>query len=114
MSVIPAALLAFAISPAKRILTIALFCVAHFLEGDVVAPLAERKIVRLPPALTLAVQLLLASVTADMDVALAAPLTAVVLGVADVLLPSESGNSSVHPPDKRTAAKEFDARVQVS
>lgn len=97
-----------------RLLTIALFCIAHFLEGDVVTPLVERKILKLLPALTLAVQLLLASVAGDLDVALAAPFTAVVLGVADVLLPSESSDSSAHPPDKGTAAKKFDARVKVS
>jgi predicted PurR-regulated permease PerM len=101
LSVTPAALIAFAISPTKGILTIALFCAAHFLEGNVATPLAERKIVRLPPALTLAVQLLLASVAGALGVALAAPLTAVMLGVADVLLPSDTAQStrlSAHAP----------------
>lgn len=112
LSVIPAALLAFAVSPTKGVLTMAWYCVAHFLEGNVITPLAERKIVRLPPALTLAVQLLLASVAGALGVALAAPLTAVMLGVADVLLPSESGGSSAHRVDATAATEKFDARVQ--
>ncbi|HEV2132796.1 MAG TPA: AI-2E family transporter [Terracidiphilus sp.] len=114
VSVIPAALLAFAISPMKGILTIALFCVAHLLEGNIVTPLAERKIVRLPPALTLAVQLLLASLAGALGVALAAPLTAVMLGIAEVLLPPETGETPPHSADSTSVAKEFDVRVQAS
>jgi predicted PurR-regulated permease PerM len=89
LSVLPAALLAFAISPLKGILTIALFCLAHLLEGIVVTPLVERKIVTLPPALTLTIQLLLATVAGALGVALAAPLTAVMLGCMKALLPPE-------------------------
>jgi predicted PurR-regulated permease PerM len=112
LSVMPAALLAFAISPAKGILVIALFCMAHFLEGNIVTPLAERKIVRLPPALTLAVQLLMASIAGALGVALAAPLTAAVLGVADVLLPSERSASPTLSGEAKAAREKFDARVQ--
>jgi predicted PurR-regulated permease PerM len=114
LSVIPAALLAFAVSPTKGILTIAWYCMAHFLEGNVVTPLAERKIVRLPPALTLAVQLLLASVAGALGVALAAPLTAVILGVADVLLPPTRVQSSECSAHATAAPEKFDARVQPS
>ncbi len=87
LSFLPAALLAFAISPTKGMLTILLFCVAHFLEGNLLTPLIERHIVRLPPALTLAVQLLLAMLAGALGVALAAPITAVMLGVLQVILP---------------------------
>ena len=94
ISVLPAALLAFAISPGRGLLTLLLFGLVHFLEGNLVTPLAERTIVRLPPALTLAVQLLLASTTGVLGVAMAAPITAVLLGVSSVLLPPES---EAHP-----------------
>lgn len=114
LSVIPAALLAFAISPTKGILTIVLYCVAHFLEGNVITPLAERKIVRLPPALTLAGQLLLASIAGALGIVLAAPIIAVILGVADVLLPPERGESPVSGQDAPNASEEFDAHVQAS
>lgn len=114
LSLIPAALIAFAISPTKGILTVVLYIVAHFLEGNVITPLAERRIVRLPPALTLAVQLLLASVAGALGVALAAPLTAVILGVVDALLPAENGRSSACGQDAPEARGKFDARVQAS
>jgi predicted PurR-regulated permease PerM len=99
-SVVPAALLAFAISPTKGILTMLLFGVAHLLEGNIVTPLLERKIVTLPPALTLAVQLFLASVVGGLGVLVAAPLTAAMLGIvmalrADDLRPSSPAPGSL-------------------
>lgn len=87
LSAIPAGLLAFAISPSKGLLTILLFFAVHFIEGNFVTPLAERQIVKLPPGLTLAVQLFLASVAGALGVALAAPLTAAVSGAVLGLSP---------------------------
>jgi predicted PurR-regulated permease PerM len=99
VSVVPAALLAFAMSPTKGFFTLLLFGLAHFLEGNIVTPLLERKIVTLPPALTLAAQLLLASVTGAIGVVLAAPLTAAALGILLVIHPIESyqGPTSTRP-----------------
>jgi len=88
VSALPAALLAFAISPAKGFLTIGVFCLAHFIEGNFVTPLADRQIVKLPPFLTLSVQLLLAPVTGALGVALAAPLLAAILRIVRVLTPA--------------------------
>jgi predicted PurR-regulated permease PerM len=87
ISVIPAALLALAISPTKGLLTILVFAIVFTLEGYVVTPLLERNIVRLPPALTLTMQLLLAAVAGPVGVALAAPLAAAILGALAVLVP---------------------------
>jgi predicted PurR-regulated permease PerM len=83
-------LLAVAISPMKGLLTVLLFLAVHFLEGNVITPLLERRIVRLPPAMTMTAQLLLAVITGPLGLALAAPLTAAALGIFDVLLPIES------------------------
>jgi len=83
-------LLAFAISPVKGLLTVALFLLVHFLEGNILTPLLERQIVRLPPALTLTAQLLLAVIAGPLGLALAAPLTAAALGIFQVLLPADS------------------------
>ncbi len=94
LSVIPAALLALAISPTKGLLTVALFLIVHFLEGNIITPLLERRIVRLPPALTMTAQLLLAVVAGPLGVAIAAPLTAAALGIFHVLLPPETAPAS--------------------
>jgi predicted PurR-regulated permease PerM len=87
ISVIPAALLALAISPTTGLLTLLVFAIVFTLEGYVVTPLLERNIVRLPPALTLVMQLLLAAIAGPVGVALAAPLAAAILGILSVLLP---------------------------
>jgi predicted PurR-regulated permease PerM len=87
IAVVPAALLALAVSPAEGLLTLLVFAIVFTLEGYVVTPLLERNIVRLPPALTLTMQLLLAAVAGPVGVALAAPLAASILGVMAVLLP---------------------------
>jgi len=100
LSVVPAALLALAISPTKGLLTVMLFLLVHFLEGNVITPLLERRIVRLPPALTMSAQLLLAVVAGPLGLALAAPLTAATLGIFEVLLPVENAPVRVAPPVK--------------
>lgn len=89
LSVVPAVLLAVAISPTKGLLTVLLFLAVHFLEGNVITPLLERRIVRLPPALTMSAQLLLAVIAGPLGLALAAPFAAAALGVFDVLIPME-------------------------
>ena len=90
LSVVPAVLLAVAISPTKGFLTVLLFLSVHFLEGNVITPLLERKIVRLPPALTMSAQLLLAVIAGPLGLALAAPLAAAALGIFNVLLPEDA------------------------
>jgi predicted PurR-regulated permease PerM len=89
LSVVPAALLALAISPTKGLLTVGLFLLVHFLEGNLITPLLERRIVSLPPALTMTAQLFLAVIAGPLGLALAAPLTAAALGILDVLLPPD-------------------------
>jgi predicted PurR-regulated permease PerM len=101
VSAVPAVLLAFAVSPVKGLLTVALFCLAHFIEGNFVTPLAERKIVKLPPFLTLSLQLLLAPATGALGVALAAPLLAVTMSVVRALVPPHLQSSSTPEPSKK-------------
>jgi predicted PurR-regulated permease PerM len=87
LSVVPAALLALAISPGRGLATLLLFIAVHFLEGNIITPLLQRRIVRLPPALTLVAQLLFTIIAGPLGLALAAPLTAATLGIFKVLLP---------------------------
>lgn len=90
LSVVPAAILAVAISPMKGLLTVLLFLAVHFLEGNIITPLLQRRIVRLPPAIIMTTQLMMAVIAGPLGLALAAPLTAAGLGVFDVLAPSEA------------------------
>jgi predicted PurR-regulated permease PerM len=103
ISIIPAALLALAISPTTGLLTILVFAIVFTLEGYVVTPLLERNIVRLPPALTLIMQLLLAAIAGPVGVALAAPLAAAILGILGVVLPKSPDVEL--PPDPPVPAE---------
>lgn len=77
LSVIPPMVLAFATSPRQALSVLILFGAVHAIEGWLLTPVAERTVVRLPPALTLSAQLLLAVVAGGIGVALAAPITVV-------------------------------------
>lgn len=95
LSAVPAALLAFAASPTKGLLTIGLYVAVHFVEGNFVTPLAERRIAMLPPGLTLAVQLFLGMVAGWLGIALAAPLAVACVSVASSLLRDEQTEDMV-------------------
>jgi len=82
LSAVPPLILALAMSPGRALAVAALFVSVHIIEGMALTPLLERRAVRLPPALTLAVQLISATMVGPIGVALAAPLTAVGLCLA--------------------------------
>lgn len=85
VSLIPAMLLAMADSPEKALWVVGLYVVAQTLEGYVLSPLVQKKMVLLPPALTISVQVLLGVLVGGIGVALAAPLTAVGLVLVKML-----------------------------
>jgi predicted PurR-regulated permease PerM len=105
-------LVAFTISPGKTAAVIVLFCAVHMLEGLLVTPLAERRIVRLPPALTISVQVGLAVLAGPFGVALAAPLT--VVGMVVVRTIYVERLELQHAPDLATGAMESRAEFQRS
>ncbi|WP_263357191.1 AI-2E family transporter [Acidicapsa ligni] len=106
ISVIPAALLALAKNPTTGLLAILVFAIVFTLEGYLVTPLLERNIVRLPPALTLIMQLLLAAIAGPVGVALAAPIAAAILGILSVLVPEDTTD-----PDDPSVV---DARLRIA
>jgi predicted PurR-regulated permease PerM len=84
-SLVPAMLLAVSDSPEKGLWVLGLYVVAQTLEGYVLSPLVQKKMVLLPPALTISVQVLLGVLVGAIGVALAAPLTAVGLVLVKML-----------------------------
>jgi len=91
MAGVPAALIAFSISPELGLYTVLLFAGIQLLEGYLLSPLIEAKTVSLPPALTIAMQILFGTMFGMAGIALATPLAAVLsvlitmLYVQDVL-----------------------------
>ena len=79
LSAIPPVLLAFSNGPRQALFVILLFGAVHAIEGLLITPIAERAAVHLPPGLTLSVQLVLAILVGSIGIALAAPLTTMIV-----------------------------------
>lgn len=88
---VPAVLIAFSISPDLGLYTVLLFLVVQTLEGYILSPMIDAKTVSLPPALTIAMQMLFGALFGLAGIALATPLAAAIsvavamLYVQDVL-----------------------------
>jgi predicted PurR-regulated permease PerM len=77
VSAVPAVLLALAGDPIDALWVVSLYAGVQLVEGLVLDPVIDRMTVRLPPALTVTMQLVLGTLVGLAGVALAAPLTAV-------------------------------------
>ena len=85
LSAIPAVLLALADRPVTALWVTLLYVLVQLIEGNVTTPLIQQRTIALPPALTIAMQLLMGSVFGLLGLALAVPLTAVELTLTRVL-----------------------------
>jgi predicted PurR-regulated permease PerM len=85
LSVVPATLLAFVQSPTLALYVVALYAGVQFLESNFVTPLVQERAVSLPPALTIAAQVLAGILLGALGVLLATPLTAVALVLVRML-----------------------------
>ncbi len=81
LSAIPALLLALAQGPELVLPVAGLFLAIHVLEGDFLTPMVQSQAAHLPPALLLAMQLLMGALFGLLGLALAAPLMAMLLVV---------------------------------
>ncbi|MGI4952278.1 MAG: AI-2E family transporter [Janthinobacterium lividum] len=77
LSAVPAVLLALADQPVTAAYVVALYIVVQIIEGNVTTPLIQQHTIAMPPALTIAMQVLLGTLFGLLGLALAVPLTAV-------------------------------------
>jgi predicted PurR-regulated permease PerM len=82
---VPAVLIALSISPDLALYTVLLFLGIQTVEGYVLQPLVEARAVEMPPALTIVMQLVFGSLFNFAGVALATPLTAMLMVLVDRL-----------------------------
>lgn len=78
LAAIPALLVAFTISPATALWTLVAYLLIHQIEGNFVAPLIQRYMVSIPPALLLLVIASAEVLFGPLGILFAAPLTVVV------------------------------------
>jgi predicted PurR-regulated permease PerM len=85
MAGVPAVLIALSISPDLALYTVLLFLGIQTIEGYVLQPLVEARAVEIPPALTIVMQLVFGSLFDFAGIALATPLTAMLMVLVDKL-----------------------------
>jgi predicted PurR-regulated permease PerM len=76
LSFVPATVVALAVSPEKALWVIGLYCIVQGLESNVVMPLLMKRMVELPPALTLLFQAVMATLFGFLGLLLAVPILA--------------------------------------
>ena len=84
-AMIPGVLLALTISTNTAILVALIYIGIQTLVGNIIAPLVQKKMMSLPPALTILGQLVMGSVAGVMGIIMAVPLLALVMILVDEL-----------------------------
>ena len=79
VAALPALALAFVAGPRTLLAVAVMYAIVHVLDDFAVAPFVERRVVKLPPVLTLVAQLVLGLLAGALGVMLAAPIVAVAI-----------------------------------
>ena len=79
LSAIPSVLIAASVDLMLAVYVIALYIGVHLVEGYILVPMVQRRMVHLPPALTLSVQIILAVLAGFLGLLFATPLVAAAL-----------------------------------
>lgn len=95
---VPAVLIASSESPAMALYVVLLFVLIQTAEGYLLLPLVERRTVSLPPALNILMQVLLGTLFGFAGVALATPLTTVIIVLVTMLYVQDTLNDPVKTP----------------
>ena len=84
-SVIPAVLIALVEGPIMVIYVVGVYSIVQFLEGNIITPVIQKRVISLPPAVLLTAQVLLGVLFGLFGLLLATPLTVVVIIVVQML-----------------------------
>ncbi len=101
LAAIPALLIAFPQGLNEALYVVLLFIALQMLEGYLLLPLVERRTVALPPALNITMQILLGLPFGLLGVALATPLTAVLVVLVEMLYVQDTLDDNVKLPTQR-------------
>ena len=82
---IPGVLLAFTISTKMAVLVALIYIACQTIVASIVTPLLQKKIINLPPALTLMSQLIMGTLSGVMGIILAVPLLSIIIILVDEL-----------------------------
>ena len=99
-SAIPSLLIALTESASLALYVVLLYIGIHVIDGYIVAPLLQRRMVHLPPALTLCAQAILGALFGILGLVLAEPLTATIVTATKLLYVEDVLHD---PPPRRSA-----------
>lgn len=98
MAGVPALLIAFSSGPEQALYVLLLFGGIQLVQGYMVEPLIDQHTISIPPALTIAMQLMFGTVFGMAGVALATPMTAVLMVLVVMLYVQDVLGDRVKPP----------------
>jgi predicted PurR-regulated permease PerM len=85
IAMIPGILLAFTISTKTAIIVALIYIACQTIVGNIALPLLQKKMINIPPALTLLIQLVMGTLSGLMGIILAVPLLAILIIVVNEL-----------------------------
>jgi len=85
IAMIPGVLLALTISTNTAVIVALLYIISQTIVANIVTPLIQKKMINLPPALTLISQLIMGTLSGALGIILAVPLLAIVIILVDEL-----------------------------
>jgi len=85
IAMIPGVLLALTVSTSTAIIVAIIYIASQTLVANIVTPLIQKKMINLPPALTLASQLIMGALSGALGIILAVPLLAILIILVDEL-----------------------------
>ncbi|MGV8963942.1 MAG: AI-2E family transporter [Candidatus Saccharimonadaceae bacterium] len=92
IAMIPAVLVALMISPTQALLVAILFLSVHGIVGFIITPNVHKKLLNIPPALLILIQVLMATLLGGWGIVLAVPILVIVITlVKDLYLDREMG-----------------------
>jgi len=89
IAMIPGVLLALTISTNMAIIVALIYIVSQTIVANIVTPLIQKKIINMPPALTLISQLVMGALSGALGIILAVPLLAIIMILLDELYVKE-------------------------
>ncbi len=93
IAMIPGVLLAFTISTKTAVIVALIYIACQTIVGSIVLPLLQKKMINIPPALTLLIQLVMGTLSGLMGIVLAVPLLAILIIVVEELyVKKQTGN----------------------
>ncbi|RCH55654.1 AI-2E family transporter [Mucilaginibacter hurinus] len=97
IAMIPAVLLGFTISPNMAIGLAAMYIGIQILESNIITPMVQKRMINLPPALTILSQVLMGALSGVLGILLATPLLAIVIVLVDELYVRRQKTNKVVP-----------------